>query len=771
MAYSFYGGKEGISFLIKETYTSIQNMLDCFSQGMLYNTVGYGEFVIINAPNKADFENGAVYRRGFDYGEIGVLRPDKQAIEAKIVYDKDDPTLHTTAPYADARKYWDDRYHLITVSGQVVVDTTVPRTTVEFLKDNFYTDVYNYLKNPGAGAKYIGNLAGPEGAAAALELITWKNASVEIDFERAFNSGEADVGEQGKTTLSRSDGKTTDVASAGYCTIRDEYGNVVHSYVSFDLPKDAFEIQAESANPYGPTIVEISGSVLPISGAPDVYYQINGSVAPVSYLYENGEWIKREPWTATYNPETHQWEYTGLIREKQESEDHPYYHSYDIKIPKGIHGQDIDNLGIQINSIARVAGHDVDTSNHNYEMFYTKTNYDEAIPKTSIIYTGSKFKTIDSIETNEDTATYPVRVNHLKYVEGQRLRVEGQPDILLLCSKGGWTADAAPQEFNQLNINSVGCQFQDEEVIWTVIKKESVPFNIMRVYYTDGTHQDVDTRLLDAIEADDDGRVYAKYTDLDHRSYVTTNKQILGIDDNNNLDLAKLKVKYNTYKRDIQTGEIIKDDTFKYYNGSTIPISTTTPIAGITPDVYPTTDSEGREIQYLTDASLNDITDMFITGECLFVLYSDPERRKHLTNPYPHEYNGIMYDYENLGHIMEGSYVFGQFDNIDNLKTLYPYGLGKTPQGVIIPEEEKYIGWLVSIKDVSSGIGTMYHYDYYHANKPEYINRPQDLWREVDTFTSTKPNEVVLISQANGSFLPIATDKLDSGGIWFVVTP
>lgn len=782
MAYSFYGGKEGISFLIKKSYQSIQEMYDCFSQGMSYNEVGFGEFVIISTRNKADFENGSVYRRGFDSGQAKADCPDKQTdIKAKIVEDIDNPNIKTTNPYPNARKYWKDRYHLITDpgTGNIIVDPNRinERVTIEFLSTDYEDDVYNYLNNPGGGAKYIGNISGPEGAAAAIELITWKDTEVSIDFDRVFNSGQAEEGEQGEIELSRSNGKNVDVAKAGYCTIRDGNGQVIHSYMSFDLPVDVFEVQAESANPYGPIIIE--SSIRPVSGTPDVYYKVNGSTGSVTYLYENGEWIEREPWTATYNPETHQWDYTGLIREKEESEGHPYYHSYDLKIPTGIHGQDINNIGIRVNG-SRMPMHDVDTSNHNYELYYEKTNYNAAEPVTEREYTGAIFKTIDGIERNDKTGNYDDRENSHEYAAGQIIdpHVQG---ILLLCSKGGISAAAAPSIYNQLTVESIGGQFQDGEVIWTVIKDDPVPFNKMIIYYTDGSHTQIDARLLEALEVDDDGRMYAKYSDLNHRNYLTTNKQILGIDANNNIDLTKLKVKYNTYKYKINDkeedgkhiGDLVLDidDTFKYYNGSTIPISTTMPIAGITPDVYPTTDSEGREIQYLTDLSSNDIIDMQIVNCELYVLYSDPERREHLKNPKRLDYHGKSYLWEDLGHLMEGDYVFGNFESLGQLVSRYPYGLGRTDTGEIIPTEEAYIGWLVTVDESQEGALVHNYYAYNYAVKDPQTGKGE--WYRVEQIKGTKPENIFLIAQqANGTIAPVGGDsKLFDGGIWFVVTP
>lgn len=64
---SFYGGQPGISFVITQHFSSIEEMVSNFKQGDHYTEVNYGEHVIIDTENKNDHDNGKVYRRGYDY--------------------------------------------------------------------------------------------------------------------------------------------------------------------------------------------------------------------------------------------------------------------------------------------------------------------------------------------------------------------------------------------------------------------------------------------------------------------------------------------------------------------------------------------------------------------------------------------------------------------------------------------------------------------------------------------------------------------------------
>lgn len=64
---SLYGGKPGISFVLKASYPSVEAMIAAFKGGANYTTVWYGEFALIDTPNKQDIDNGKIYRRGLDY--------------------------------------------------------------------------------------------------------------------------------------------------------------------------------------------------------------------------------------------------------------------------------------------------------------------------------------------------------------------------------------------------------------------------------------------------------------------------------------------------------------------------------------------------------------------------------------------------------------------------------------------------------------------------------------------------------------------------------
>lgn len=64
---SLYGGHEGVSFVIKASFSSVDEMKQKFSQGGNFTEVWYGEYCLISTKNKNHPDNGKVFRRGLDY--------------------------------------------------------------------------------------------------------------------------------------------------------------------------------------------------------------------------------------------------------------------------------------------------------------------------------------------------------------------------------------------------------------------------------------------------------------------------------------------------------------------------------------------------------------------------------------------------------------------------------------------------------------------------------------------------------------------------------
>lgn len=109
---SFYGGRPGNSFIIVESFSSIDEMTRKFQQGMNYNKVYFDQYVIINNPNDSR-ENGKVYRRGYDLSNglggaeyvCSIQGPAGKTPTIELIpYDEIDPeqienTVYGNVPY------------------------------------------------------------------------------------------------------------------------------------------------------------------------------------------------------------------------------------------------------------------------------------------------------------------------------------------------------------------------------------------------------------------------------------------------------------------------------------------------------------------------------------------------------------------------------------------------------------------------------------------------------------------------------------------------
>lgn len=64
---SLYGGHQGVSFIIKDSFESIEKAVAACKLGPQYTRCWYGENIIISTPNLNDEDNGKVFNRGLDY--------------------------------------------------------------------------------------------------------------------------------------------------------------------------------------------------------------------------------------------------------------------------------------------------------------------------------------------------------------------------------------------------------------------------------------------------------------------------------------------------------------------------------------------------------------------------------------------------------------------------------------------------------------------------------------------------------------------------------
>ena len=308
---SFYGGKQGRSYKIVQHFDSVKAMVDAFQQGGTYTDVGYDEYVIIdtiiNNNDKTNPENGLLYRRGYNYSEVfnvgGVSldTPTGLNIHATIATTLTDGNKSVAAQVPKYKNY------TFTILGDSAPYT--PDIEITGVNDIWQTAWTSFVTHPGGGAEYIGQIVGPTGDSPAIELTEWSDfKTIEQGAEQI--KGHIVVQPRPGYNVAAADTEGYDAQGFhdeiqyGYYTIRDANNNITGAVLAFDIPYTVFTFQAESITPYDTTY-------------------------------------------GTYDSDTQEWSYEGLISEQFDSEGHPYYKHYDIKVPKGIHGRDVTEVGIQ----------------------------------------------------------------------------------------------------------------------------------------------------------------------------------------------------------------------------------------------------------------------------------------------------------------------------------------------------------------------------------------------------------------------------------------
>ena len=253
---------------------------------------------------------------------------------------------------------------------------------------------------------------------------------------------------------------------------------------------------------------------------------------------------------------------------------------------------------------------------------------------------------------------------------------------------------------------------------------------IRRVYY------DEQYNIVVEYNTKQDGTNYDRET-LNQFTHTKVNR--IWIENDGNLDATK------RYKVNYVTGQVLKSDGTK------------------------DRDIIGND-QYLDSAAINDIEDMKLIGDCLCVLWGDPTYRNNLTNFFNSTCrDGVSRKWENLGPILAGNHIQGEFASLAALRAAYPYGFGKTTSGAVDNATNNRQGWLATV-DNSSGSRIskiIYAYDYVGSRG----------WYAVQN-TSTEfiePMGSVIVDKEyndNGSIVPYDTVKgasLQPNGLWFIL--
>ena len=606
MGYSFYGGKEGRTYHLVARFDSIQKMVAAFQQGGGYTGASYHEYVIIDTPNKASRENGIIYRRGLNYQQNFALNNNKTTLtredtEKKTLYGEEGvfyqsggggvapPAAGSLSLLANVPKFYEYKYKLIAGTPVKIEIEYISRKVDADGEDLFEQEFFNFCKSPGGGAEYVGRIVGPDGRAPHLSLQDW--TTFVSTYQNSTDGLKTEA--KAKRTLGKIDNtKYNDTIKYGFCNVLDEVtGDVKQTYIGFDFPITVFEYSARTVKPYGAVIKEVTS--LPSVGEEGVYYKFNSEhylwdtsrqvVDTASSTSDSIVWrvepgfVKATPWEATHSADSPYWNYRGLVREKAESLEHPFYKSYDLQIPNGIHGQDVCEVSTHIvaadgqridpttdflQTVARDSNGNIShTDDKNFSIYYKTKNYNNL--ETGEISEEKHVGWLRVVDRITDNTNPSPELNELErshpYVLNDRVGARGaglSEGLGLLCIVAGQTA-AAPVDCSTF---AVGYEFTDGSAQWRVIEIKTTPANLLTVHYTYGADNQISIRMLDNLSLSKDGRLFAKYTDLSSSVYLGEVNSIKEVFFDNENGVQSFIIKYNTKKRDASGLVVIDND-------------------------------------------------------------------------------------------------------------------------------------------------------------------------------------------------------------------
>lgn len=285
---SFYGGRQGASFVIVKNYIDVLSMVTDFSQGNDFTEVKFDEYVLINNPYKNHPDNGKIFRRGYDYASNRIL--DSVTL---LCDKKGNPYPVESISYQNVKK--DD----------------------QFLKKSI----------PAYGAEYIGSIIGPTGKAPLLTVGAYDEVKdlAQSAFQERRSKGhyspiedtqriqqKQEETEKWRTsselnndTISLIPGKYVENGENQYndsikwCCVsirNDNYGDDTQAFIGFKFPYLVTQMQTSQVEPY----------------------DTNGNIADMS----------------------------DIFRASDDDGSHPYYNKWHLNIPKGVKGDTLKNFKI-----------------------------------------------------------------------------------------------------------------------------------------------------------------------------------------------------------------------------------------------------------------------------------------------------------------------------------------------------------------------------------------------------------------------------------------
>lgn len=699
----------------------IKGMVNEFQKGGAYTDANYGQYVIIdtilNQNHKNDDINGIIYRRGFDYTEVvnSNNRPHKDDKATRTFSESGNVEFQNLYVYHD----YEVKHNGTDIQGNDIWNVI----DKGFNTNRWVAAWRKYILKPGGGAIYVGQIVGPQGDSPEIIGLSWSeflNKESTAGTEDYYKNIEMEP----TPGWSAQDGYN-DYIRTGYCNIKDQDGNVTGAYLSFNIPSTIFKFSAQSVSPYGESR----------SHYDEASRQTDNDIS----------------FTASQDSRTGEWKYTNLINQHSytgatgQNAKHPFYYNFDIAIPKGIHGQDIESMKIEKGSDIKdnlPMGIEV-VDDDEYITYYTK-NYNNSFEGNTSEPQGIwPYRVINEILPISKTRNEfrPDNIANIGDLYSPSFNSEeSESNIMAICIEAGETGSEIEfkNNYNQYS-NDIGHRFYSKTSQWQIVKiPKTAAAAKLKVDYTAGNSEEKSVRLLDYLIVDNLGNLYASYSDMNQLYYLTTIGSVENITLLNEEDITNRQ--YWGVK----------------YQGN----NNTTEASGF----------------------LNRLLAIDRQGDNIIALYSDPKFRndikdsgrenidyyfKEWTDPIKGTY------YENLLWVNLGStdgtyHILGTttYDKLDinSNDSTYKNGL-----------EGSHAGWVVTVFDNNENKYKFFAYDY-ENNTPTgtYIigDNIRSNWYQVSSLADEviNPEKIILLSEEGNNRKPLKSDTLKNNGFWFVIS-
>ena len=173
---------------------------------------------------------------------------------------------------------------------------------------------------------------------------------------------------------------------------------------------------------------------------------------------------------------------------------------------------------------------------------------------------------------------------------------------------------------------------------------------------------------------------------------------------------------------------------------------------------------------YLDESPINDIEEIKLIGDCLCILWGDPTYRNNLTNFFNSACSdGVTRKWENLGPILSGNHIHGEFDSLNALTTAYPYGFGRTRTGAVDNATQNRQGWLATVDNSNGNVISKLYYAYDYVGTRGWYPIANTSTQFIDPLGSVILDKEYLY---NGNIVPqsgLNDASLQVNGLWFVL--